>query len=551
VQELLRRRQAVLVRKVKEAADPASWQRLRDAKPELLSGLLSHDREIPWDSVDSATLPLFGANAVDGTGDGATATTAEALLAGMLVGVELDEETLRGQERMMRHFVEAREREERERVVRERMAERRRRDRERREARERRRRQIGAVLCACCFFAVYAETVAFPPDSPVSLENGSSSGNQTAAPQSPQGGHALHCNWACLILAWLPRTFAAVLALGLCTSAILEWLCWDCWPWRRNDRVRNFVRYHRRDGRLKDAMTDPVVLVGGCTAALAAFWPALLPTEALLEFHWAVAYLVVPLCVAIVAPVGCLAVALQPIEDDLPQRSGDRLIIIAVGLWFSGFVLYMVAMGIFRGANDGYEPPAAVPAEYHCSVSWPCVQLRAAIAAIAGMVGLNMLGLYGYQLKKFFRRHFGDGDELKDVVIWLLIFVLGIGGGVLVLLWPLLLSVPYLLHGPGPLLYAVVPYTVGGGAAAWLFSTAVIAENIFSRGNARDWEVVACVCGVCVALVVGATLHALRQTLEGEAFATPVLVSVAALFGTALVGWALGLGIRRGCVRSN
>eukprot|EP01047_Picozoa_sp_COSAG01_P106840 COSAG01_NODE_35905_length_524_cov_116.416471_2_plen_119_part_01 len=119
MQELLRRRQAVLVRKVKEAADPASWQRLRDAKPELLSGLLSHDREIPWDSVDSATLPLFGANAVDG-GDGATATTAEALLAGMLVGVELDEETLRGQERMMRHFVEAREREERERVVRER-----------------------------------------------------------------------------------------------------------------------------------------------------------------------------------------------------------------------------------------------------------------------------------------------------------------------------------------------------------------------------------------------------------------------------------------------
>ena len=30
------------------------------------------------------------------SGDGATATTAEALLAGMLVGVELDEETLRG-----------------------------------------------------------------------------------------------------------------------------------------------------------------------------------------------------------------------------------------------------------------------------------------------------------------------------------------------------------------------------------------------------------------------------------------------------------------------
>jgi hypothetical protein len=106
--------------------------------------------------------------------------------------------------------------------------------------------------------------------------------------------------------------------------------------------------------------------------------------------------------------------------------------------------------------------------------------------------------------------------------------------------------VPYLLHGPGPLLYAVVPYTVGGGAAAWLFSTAVIAEEVFSRGNASDWEVVACVWGVCVALVVGATLHALRQTLEGEAFATPVLVGMAALFGTALVGWALGLA-RRHC----
>eukprot|EP01043_Picozoa_sp_COSAG02_P003480 COSAG02_NODE_85_length_39411_cov_50.018493_7_plen_1295_part_00 len=61
-QEFLRQRQAFLVRKVKEETDPGLWARLQSESPKLLDDVPTDGRSIPWDSLDSASFPLFGAN---------------------------------------------------------------------------------------------------------------------------------------------------------------------------------------------------------------------------------------------------------------------------------------------------------------------------------------------------------------------------------------------------------------------------------------------------------------------------------------------------------
>lgn len=60
--ELLRRRQAFLVRLCKEEADRKLWGKLREKFPNLLDGVPTDDRRICWDELDHAELPLFGAN---------------------------------------------------------------------------------------------------------------------------------------------------------------------------------------------------------------------------------------------------------------------------------------------------------------------------------------------------------------------------------------------------------------------------------------------------------------------------------------------------------
>lgn len=60
--EFLRRRQAYLVRKLKEETDPTLWQRLRDESPKLLKDVPTDGRDIDWDTLDTAEFPLFGSN---------------------------------------------------------------------------------------------------------------------------------------------------------------------------------------------------------------------------------------------------------------------------------------------------------------------------------------------------------------------------------------------------------------------------------------------------------------------------------------------------------
>jgi hypothetical protein len=75
--EYLRQRQAFLVRKLKEKADPVLWERLRNESPRLLKDVPTDGRDIDWDTLDTAEMPLFGSN--KGTVNGAD--VAGALLA--------------------------------------------------------------------------------------------------------------------------------------------------------------------------------------------------------------------------------------------------------------------------------------------------------------------------------------------------------------------------------------------------------------------------------------------------------------------------------------
>lgn len=61
-QEFLRRRQAFMVRAVMEHTDPTLWSRLRDTDPTLLNDVPTPGRNIDWDCLDQAEMPLFGAN---------------------------------------------------------------------------------------------------------------------------------------------------------------------------------------------------------------------------------------------------------------------------------------------------------------------------------------------------------------------------------------------------------------------------------------------------------------------------------------------------------
>ena len=94
--EFLRRRQAYLVRKVKEEADADLWRKLRDEQPKLLSDVPTHGRSIGWGELDTASFPLFGANLAAGV-DG------ESLIADIAIA---DDDA--AQQRMERHWADLR-----------------------------------------------------------------------------------------------------------------------------------------------------------------------------------------------------------------------------------------------------------------------------------------------------------------------------------------------------------------------------------------------------------------------------------------------------------
>eukprot|EP01043_Picozoa_sp_COSAG02_P077533 COSAG02_NODE_17012_length_1036_cov_0.684098_2_plen_294_part_01 len=61
-QEFYRRRQAFMVRAVMEHTPPDLWASLREKHPNLLANTPTPGRNIDWDALDSAEIPLFGAN---------------------------------------------------------------------------------------------------------------------------------------------------------------------------------------------------------------------------------------------------------------------------------------------------------------------------------------------------------------------------------------------------------------------------------------------------------------------------------------------------------
>ena len=60
--EFLRRRMAFLLREVKNDTPPEVWAQLRGKHADLLEDVPTPGRRIDWDEIDTAELPLFGAN---------------------------------------------------------------------------------------------------------------------------------------------------------------------------------------------------------------------------------------------------------------------------------------------------------------------------------------------------------------------------------------------------------------------------------------------------------------------------------------------------------
>lgn len=88
-QELLRRRQAYFVRKIKETADPSLWAALEAAHPSLLDKTPSDGRSIPWDSLTDAQYPMFGSQAPQ---DGEDAAAVEARMQAWVADQERQEQ---------------------------------------------------------------------------------------------------------------------------------------------------------------------------------------------------------------------------------------------------------------------------------------------------------------------------------------------------------------------------------------------------------------------------------------------------------------------------
>ena len=64
--EFLRKRQAYLIRKVKEGTDKELWEKLMDQHPKILCDVPTEGRSIGWGDLDLAEFPLFGANLAAG-----------------------------------------------------------------------------------------------------------------------------------------------------------------------------------------------------------------------------------------------------------------------------------------------------------------------------------------------------------------------------------------------------------------------------------------------------------------------------------------------------
>lgn len=234
--EFLRRRQAFMVRAVKEETDADLWAALRKKHPALLRDVPTPGRQIEWESLDHAEYPLFGARA-RARQDGASGRFDDTFVP-REVAVDADAQT-----RLLAAFERERRAEE-ERAQRRRRAEARRvEERRRQQARDRARiaeqrarfeeadRQVATRRRWSCCVTVSMMTVAIllvlattqimthqPPMNPMVAPEPEPEPLPEPEPEPESSAAAFKCNWACSALQLVPVVELAIgSALHICT----------------------------------------------------------------------------------------------------------------------------------------------------------------------------------------------------------------------------------------------------------------------------------------------------------------------------------------------
>jgi hypothetical protein len=346
------------------------------------------------------------------------------------------------------------------------------------------------LWCAFCNCCIGCGLLIYYIIAMVSLR----SANETLIiPAAPQFEFACDDEW-CLWLWWSPRWMAAVGAVSL----VITGLCAAC---------------GRGRGDRDEYVTMFLFAAGTWVTFLS--WPLLVyhDPKSLLEANGAVAYGLLPIFCGAGSTVwvhGCMYWALEGITN-IDLRAGHRAIIWLESIAVMMTIAYVVSMAKLRNTEwtDPIDPrpvhtasgaPLHVDAEaaneneyeYEYVCTWPCVALRAFIAALVGSLALACaLSVLHTQRQRQPRRNQPccDGDACCSCILQLLLVaVLALAAVEGAIGWPGEMPVELLVTAHAAWIY---PLTMTVSMLGFLQSWRILARSAFSeemRQRAEMWD---------------------------------------------------------------
>lgn len=484
-----------MVGAVKAHTDTDLWTRLRQEHADLLQNVPTKGRHIDWDTLDEADVPLFGANKRRAEENGGESVDAQ-------------------RRRMREHWANVRLEEELDR---------------RREVVQRRMEQCCVPVVTVLVAAVVVGTAVmmqyFPPESPMVLRDdngwGSSLTGHNAtpspapAPSATDSGSSWsssgsnggdedyladgECNgWACQTVVWGPRGQFALGGLMwlFCLGLVFS-----------KQGCKELCQYF-----------GAMLLLGGL-----GYWPLIMSPAALVEMHWAVAYIVCTTCTGVLQPLFItipLATALDALEH--LESANSCLLFVSCStcqlcIWL---IVYAIALVDVRssyeipehdsglavsGGGAVVEPePEAHVGEFTCGFFCSAVPWFSRVQAGVGLLSLVLAGV-GWCIRA--RENPLERDDVLSAGVWVFLTVVGAG----ISLWPSTLSGEETCTTGWWVAYIFAPFCVVVLGPFWASCNIVCCFHWL----VPDWDgdedevfniaaVMACCCGVgyLVAIVV-------------------------------------------------
>ena len=520
-QEFLRRRQAFMVRAVMEHTDPTLWSRLRDADPTLLNDVPTKGRNIDWDHLDEAEMPLFGANKrraeENGGSDDSQRRRMQEYWAEVRYEAEMDRRREILQRRMQAYFV-----------------------------------PVVAVVVAALIVGTHVMMDYFPPESPMlHLPAGALPEPEPVAPvpeplpeplpepePEPRAREKGQCFPASAKHSVLNGTGAKCyelnspecIASAMCTfiadsEDLDEYDGFRPTGWAGNLLHRgptvqlllaavfallNYKKISHRPQENKAALFFKY-LAWPC----AAFWPVAISLERMARLHWVVAYLLCVPCSGLLQP----AFLSYTVLDFLDSRKPCNLQIdctaglCACCVVCGWFVAYSVAMADFRAGS--IDDPASVPedlipvGDFAFACNWACkmlpwfprVELLLGVSAFIG-AGVGWL-----------RHLIVDGLDGLDDPFGAVAFAMLSALGAIVFLWPSSVTGEGIVTQHWTVAYIFAPLCTGLFGPIWVVCNLACCKEWLEirRLNEVHPDVAMATTG-CIALAftgayVGLTIH--------------------------------------------